>query len=218
MRWMSIGFLMWVGCGGDAGSSDATILALGDSIMAWNAEDKLSIPDVVGEVLGQVVQNNAVSGAYISSDEGDVISDQYEEGDWSWVILDGGGNDVNDECDCGDCLENIDTMISEDGTSGEWVNFIEGMLEAGSKVALMSYYAMPAEAEFGFNLCNEEVEITRSRYQALADRHDGMILVDAANVVDPERTPEAYDDDFVHPSPVGSRLIGAYFAERMSAQ
>ena len=218
MRWMTLALGVCVGCGGTVESGNATILALGDSIMDWNADEGMSIPDYAGEALGQEVQNNSISGAYISSDEGDVIADQFEGGNWSWVMLDGGGNDVNDECECGDCLDNIDTMISADGSTGDWVGFIEGILNTGSRVALMSYYGMPADAEFGFHRCNEEVEILRQRYQALADRYDTMILVDAALVVTPDGTPEAYDDDRVHPSPTGSRLVGELFAERMSAQ
>ena len=215
MRWMVLCLGFWVGCEGPT-QSNATILALGDSIMAWNAEDGMSIPDYTGQQLGLEVQNNAISGAYISTDEGDVIADQYEEGDWSWVMLDGGGNDVNDECECGSCLNNIETMISEDATAGVWVEFVEGILDSGAQVALMSYYGMPDDAEFGFHRCNEEVEILRQRYQSFADRHEGMILVDAALVVSPDTTPQAYDDDRVHPSPEGSRLVGEYFATRMS--
>lgn len=209
-----------VGCGGGHGDGDEElkgILGLGDSIMAWNLEEGMSIPKIAGEELGSNVVNRAISGSFWTTDDGDAIPDQYVEGEWEWVIVDGGGNDVNDECACGDCEENIDGLVNEDGTAGEAVDFIEQVLDDGVKVALMSYYPMPEDAEFGFALCNEEVVMLRDRYQALADRHDQLLLVDAAEVVTPESTPQAYDEDRVHPSQEGSRIIGEYFAEQMAA-
>jgi len=119
----------------------------------------------------------------------------FEDGNWSWVILDGGGNDVNDECECGSCLDTLDSMISKDAASGEWVDFIEEILDTSARVALMSYYRMPDDAEFGFHRCNDEVEELRQRYQALSSRHPKVLVVDTAKVVSPETTPESYDED-----------------------
>ena len=200
-------------CGG--GEELEGILGLGDSIMAWNLEEGASIPEVAGDELGVNVVNRAISGSYWTTDEGDAIPDQYVAGDWEWVIVDGGGNDMNDECLCGDCEANMTELISEDGTEGDAVDFIEQVLDDGVKVALMSYYPMPEDAQGGFALCNEEVEMLRDRYLALAERHDQLLIVDAALVVTPESTPEAYDEDRVHPSQEGSRIVGTYFAEQM---
>ena len=213
VRWCVVAVL--VGCGG--GNEADGILGLGDSLMAWNLDEGVSIPEVAGDELGLAVENLSVSGAYMTTDDGDAIPDQYVEGEWEWVLVDGGGNDMNDECACGDCGDNIDSLVSADGAEGAVVDFVEQVLEDGVKVALMSYYPMPDDAEFGFDRCNEEVVVLRDRYQALADRHADMIMVDAALVVTPAIAPEAYDDDRVHPSQEGSRIIGEYVAERMRA-
>ena len=126
---------------------ETPILAIGDLYFDYNTEDEESIPAFTGRALGVSVQNNAIGGTRVSS--GDPYSDipsQYEEGDWSWVLVNGGGNDLNEECGCGDCEENINGIISEDGQSGDMVSLIEKIVEDGSRVAWVGYYNIPEDA------------------------------------------------------------------------
>ena len=75
------------------------MLAIGDSFFDFHSDDESSIPHVAAAELGKTVANASVSGALLL--EGDeAIPDQYVAGDWEWVIVDGGGNDVNDLCEC----------------------------------------------------------------------------------------------------------------------
>ena len=97
----------------DRGSfEESKIYAVGDSVFEWGLGE-YSAPEVVGKVLNIPVYNAAISGSMISTNEDWSIPNQYEDGDWDWVILDGGANDLNELCQCGDCTEvnsNIDFL------------------------------------------------------------------------------------------------------------
>ena len=206
------------------GCTDAIpILALGDSVMTWNEEEGASIPDVVSQELELDVQNNAVAGAYLTAEDngffgflGSDIRSQYVGGEWEWIILNGGANDLNDECQCQDCSENLNSMIDEEGETGDLVHFIEQMISADHRVAPMNYYNVSQDAEYGFANCIDEIASLSERTRLFADRVDELILIEASEVMSPEITPDAYDEDNAHPSMEGSRLIGSLFAEKIS--
>jgi hypothetical protein len=52
------------------------------------------------------------------------VKDQYEPGNWDWVLMNGSGNDVNDKCDCDVCGDVINEIISSDATAGELSNLV----------------------------------------------------------------------------------------------
>jgi len=194
---------------------EGEILAVGDSFLDYNTEEEESIPDFTGKALGVSVQNNAVGGTRISSGSpSDDIPSQYESGDWSWVLMDGGGNDLNEECGCGDCDENMNGLISADGQAGDMVELIEKIIEDGAKVAWIGYYEIPAEAP-EFSNCNDELETMAERAKSLADLHEDLIFVDTRERLSYDSHPSAYSEDLVHPSPEGSEMIGNYVAEQI---
>ena len=92
--------------------------AVGDSILAWFSEDGTSIPHVAAAARGQSVTNAARSSALMTWGEPELpaIPDQYEAGDWSWLIVDGGGNDLADRCACDAC----DAVLDEIATERSW--------------------------------------------------------------------------------------------------
>ena len=196
---------------------EIAILALGDSVLGWNAWSGESIPEVIGEILGRPVINAAAGGAHLSHPErasaadGLDIRGQYFEGDWDWVVLDGGGNDLHDDCGCEECGEVLDDLVSADGRTGEIPEFVSGLIDGGTQVMLIGYYAVPSDAEFGFDRCVDEAAEHGRRLQAVAAGIDGVWFVSAGDVISPENTP-AYASDLVHPSPAGSRLVGEYVA------
>ena len=198
-------FLFLIAC-----SVDTTGLqAIGDSIFDWN--DKQSIPQVVGDELGMSVVNNAIGGSKVIGDEG--IPLQYEEGDWQWVLIDGGGNDLNEGCGCTDdevCNDIINDIIVEDGSGGLIYDVVERATEDGHNVALLGYYEDSVDSEFGN--CNDELYVLRQRNTNLASLFETVIFVDPTEVVTPDMT-EAYDDDLVHPSEEGGRIVGEFIAE-----
>jgi len=202
--------LMNHGCGR---ALEGDILVIGDSVFAFHAEDDRGIANVIEDELGREVADASVSGAYLTADgDGDDIRAQYEDGDWTWLVMDGGGNDVNDECSCTSCESNIDDLISTDGASGALPAFAAPILDSGVRIAFMGYYTVPDTAQFGFHLCNDEITLFRERLVQWADAEPTVIFVDAAEVMSPDGR-ENYAEDNVHPSVSGSRTLGTHLAE-----
>lgn len=199
------------------------ILAIGDSILKWNAEAKKSIPDVIAQTLNQPVFNGAVSGAHLSHPEPEAAEAGYDirqqfrqQGgqDWDWVVMNGGANDLAGECDRDSGL--LDEMISADGLSGEIPAFVRSVSATGSKVMYVGYYAMPDNARFGFHQCNDEIAAHNARLARMAEALEGVWFVSAGAVVSAQDI-AAYDEDLVHPSELGSAQIGGYVAEAVRA-
>ena len=191
----------------ETNSIDGPILILGDSVMAWNVEEGTSIGHVIEERTGQSVTIGAVSGAHFASDNEDDIRSQYVDGDWSWVVFDGGGNDLNDRCECGDCSEVLNELISTDGARGAVPDAVDALRETGTRVMFLTYYDLPPTAQFGFASCGDESDALAIRAELMAQARDGVYWVDMGRVIAADDL-SAFDDDHVHPSERGSALIG----------
>ncbi len=198
-------------------NSGGPILVLGDSIMDWNVEAGTSIGHVVQERTEQPVTIRAVSGAHFASDEDDDIRSQYVEGDWSWVVFTGGGNDLNDRCGCGDCSGVLNELLSPDGASGAIVDAVDALRSTGVKVMFLTYYDLPPTAQFGFANCGDESEELALRASTMAQAREDVYWVDMGQVVFPTDL-SAFDEDHVHPSERGSALIGELVADVIMAQ
>lgn len=203
-----------VGCG-PAVDPEGNIVAVGDSIFEWNADTGRSIPEVIAEARGQEVDNRAISGAMVLEGR-DNIPGQLVGSGWDWLVMDGGGNDLNDLCGCGGCDSVLDALVSADGASGAVPDLVIPTAASGTRVAIVGYAGLPDGAEFGFSECGEELEALSARYAALADATDGVIFVDARDVVTGDDA-EMFDEDLVHPSVAGSEAIGLYVAAAMTA-
>ncbi|MEO0407357.1 MAG: SGNH/GDSL hydrolase family protein, partial [Cyanobacteria bacterium P01_A01_bin.135] len=195
--------------GPTSGPTSGPILAIGDSIFKWNAETDSAIPDVIGQALNRPVTNSAVSGAHLSLPEGNGsgpeydIRQQYQPQAWDWVVMNGGANDLAGSCACTDCSDLLNTMISEDGLSGEIPEFVRQVTATGSRLLYVGYYDMPSDARFGFDQCNDELETQNARLVRMAEALPNVWFVSAGAVVTPQDK-AAYDADLVHPSPIGS--------------
>ena len=201
----------------NAANQDIKILAIGDSIFD-GAEDGSSIPEVVGQSLNVNVVNNAVGGAHLnigSGEESDIRS-QYVSGDWDWIIMDGGGNDLNDSCGCGACDAEANSIISADGLNGDLPEFIDQIATGDTKVIFMTYYQLPDGAEYGFDRCNEWNQELRSRVVTLAASNDSVFEVYAGDVVAPTDL-QYFAEDRVHPSAAGAEVMGEYIAQTIQA-
>ena len=193
-----------------------SMLVLGESIMEWNVEDEASIPDVIAQTLDRDVVNAAVSGARIShpypeaAAEGFDIRRQYLQGSWEWVVMDGGANDLGDECNCGDCSLVLDDLISADGRSGEIPSFILSLTKSNHQIMYVGYYDAPAGGEF------EEFVVLNGRVQTMAESLENVFYISAGDVIDASNL-ELFDDDLIHPSIFGSERIGEYIAETIKA-
>lgn len=202
-----------IGCADEPLEGD--IIAIGDSIFDWNREGDNSVPDVVGEELGLTVANAAIGGTKLTVGP-EAIPDQYQAGEWQAVVMDGGGNDVNDECGCGECDDVMDAIISADGTAGVVPDFAAEVNGAGIPVVFWSYYELPDDAEFGFDRCGEELVTLVDRLALLAAAEPDFHLVDGRDVVKASDT-QYYDEDRVHPSVEGGRVVGQQIAAVIEA-
>jgi len=212
-RHAAIALALLSGCTEGGVPEGTEIVAIGDSMFEWHAEEGDSIPDVVGAELGVEVANLSESGTWFSDG---AIPGQYVDGPWSWLVVDGGGNDLNDACECGDCDALMDELIDADGTGGLVPEFVGEVVDTGVRVAWMGYPELPADADHGFSSCMDELEILSDRLASMADTHPDVIFVDARDVVAPEDE-ALFDEDNVHPSVQGSEVMGRHIAEAIAS-
>ncbi|MEL7363836.1 MAG: SGNH/GDSL hydrolase family protein [Bacteroidota bacterium] len=201
---------------------DGSVLVLGDSVMEWNADQEASIADVIAAELDRAVVNGGVSGARLSMPDDNAkrgelgydIRAQYRARGWEWVVMDGGANDFGGECLCRRCERTLDEMVSDDGQLGQYPDFVRDVVSDGSRVLVMGYYAPPTGAETSFTECTGELASLNGRLDRMAAAIDSVYYISASEVIDPTDALH-YDDDRVHPSTVGSRLIGELLAQAM---
>ena len=196
--------------------SDKRMLAIGDSVFAWRLDTCETVPDVAATTLGWSLRHKAVNGARLTGGDYPIV-DQYEKGDWDWVLVDGGGNDLNNECECGkDCDGVLDRLVSEDGSTGELPALLDKIRADGPKVALYGYFKIDEDAYYDFDECRGELDVLHQRQLKAANLREGVYFVDARQVVSPSKTPDAYAFDNVHPSAEGAKLVGALIAQVIS--
>jgi lysophospholipase L1-like esterase len=187
------------------------ILVLGDSIMAWNEDRGTSAADVLAAKVGVRTVLAAVPGSRVLSGP-DAVPEQVAPGPWSFVVVQGGGNDLVEGCGCGPCGATIDRLVGPDGARGAIAQLTRRIRDHGASVLLWSNYEMPSDAPFPFGRCNDELVEVHARLERLAARDPRIILLDGRAAVQPSR-PWLYDRDGVHPSPAGSHAIGTQLAE-----
>ena len=202
-----------------APASDRAILAIGDSVMAWNGGQ--GIPEVVGAALERPVTDASQSLAQVTNPNGLAaatgfdIGRQFRAGGWDWVILTGGGNDIRPDCATPRADATRDGLIGPD-LRGDIPALISRIRATGAKVAFVGYYDGADASPTGFTPCQPEFDIMNRRLGQLAARDPGVLFFDAGDVIDSGDL-GLYAPDLVHPSPRGSALIGAALAERMRA-
>ncbi|MFC4668760.1 SGNH/GDSL hydrolase family protein [Seohaeicola nanhaiensis] len=211
------------GCGEpttNAGKS-AHILAMGDSMLAWNRADDMAIADQVEKILGQPVIDRSVVGAHViyqlpvSGKMGMKIVNQYRPGDWDWVILNGGGNDLWLGCGCARCEHRMDKLVARDGRSGDIVNMVSMIRATGARVVYLGYLRSPG---FGSPIehCHDEGDELDRRLQKMAAADPGVFFVPLSDLV-PSGNKSFHDFDHIHPSVKGSTAIGARVAAVIEA-
>jgi hypothetical protein len=221
-----LGVLLWVvsslvGCGehprcADLSdlSSSADVLLIGDSVFDWNAETCSDVGDFISFALDARIQDRAVGGSWLDHPDEEDIFSSYFSGDWSWVILDGGANDLNESCGC-DCPASLlDGLISPELDRGAMPELTQRALNDGARVLLLGYYEPQPGSEF--EGCLDELEILSARYAALAETTPELTFVDARGILDPVGSPEAYAADGIHLSELGSGRIAQALLEFMA--
>ncbi|PSL18686.1 SGNH/GDSL hydrolase family protein [Shimia abyssi] len=202
-------------------NAEPRILAMGDSAMAWHNFSGRSIPDTVGRELGEKVSNNAIGGARIiyklpiSGAAGMKISNQYRKGDWDWIIVNGGGNDLWLGCGCVACDNKMNRMISSDGRKGAIPHMLDTLRKTGAKVVYVGYLRSPG-AWSPIEHCRDEGDELEARVSQLADILPDVHFVSAADLV-PHGDRSYHGVDMIHPSVKASYEIGVRVADLIRA-
>jgi len=199
-------------------AKSARILAMGDSMLAWNGG---GVADEVERRLGEEVVDRSVSGARmlfalpISGSLGFRISKQYVASDWDWVILNGGGNDLWLGCGCTRCDAKINQLISPDGKTGEVPDLVRRIRAQGSKVLMVGYLRTPGR-DSPIDHCREIGDTYEGRLSALAKQSPDVEFLSNKGLV-PNGDLSFHSLDRIHPSLKGSAAIGARIARIIDA-
>lgn len=195
------------------------ILAIGDSVMAWNGGN--GIPEAVAAALDRPVTDASQSGAHLTHPSGvaaalgfDVTRQARGQDGWDWVILTGGGNDLRGVCATAAERTTLDAIVDERLT-GDLPGLVSRLHASGAKVAYVGYYDPSTAGVTAFTPCERAFDTINARMTRLAAQDPGLVFLDAGDVID--RTDRAlYAGDLVHPSPRGAALIGRALAKAMA--
>jgi len=194
-----------------------SVLAIGDSFFDFLVDEKQSIPDetycaLQSKGFDVSMTMNAVGGTQIPDIINQYLSSTKK---FDWVMMTGGGNDVNDQCDCGNCDAILDNRISSDSTSGLIPEFVtKTLLPNGHKVVYLLYPDLPDCASGGFENCADEIAILESRLDLLSSSNANFFVVKARDVIPID--PSYFVPDCVHPNSLQSSLLGPYIAETIA--
>ncbi len=206
---------------------EATILAVGDSIMAMNGQLCQGVPGHAALALGRYVQDHSVGGRRLDHpDSDDDIMGQYEPGPWEWVVMTGGGNDMIQECACNveghderGCWDTVDSLVDLETGAGEIYDFLAQVrADEGNAatVVLLGYYPFTDSSMANFDGCNAYLPTLNERYRTLAEQEPDLLYLATDERMDLQTHPERIWFDGVHPSVEGSAALGALVAETIA--
>ena len=208
---MSLLFL--VGCTGtgSAPTTDQRILFLGDSLLAWHRLSGQSIPQTVRRSTGATVIDRSAIGAQMAPYSNAGIPSQLAAGDWSWVVINGGGNDLWFGCNCTRCAKRLNRVISGDGQTGALAKLVRDAKAGGAKVLMVGYLRSPGRGSL-IEHCKDEGDALEARMARLAAREDGVEFLSNQDLV-PFGDTSFHAADRIHPSKKGSAAIAARITE-----
>jgi len=202
-------------------SKDARILLMGDSMMAANRTSGRSVGVALERQLGEEVIDRSVYAARmiyglpLTGAAGLSIPAQFQKGEWDWVVMNGGGNDLIFGCACGRCGGMVDRLISSDGTTGAIPELVNRIHKTGAKVVFSGYLRNPGLFT-PVRPCKVYGDELDRRLARLDARDPGLIFVPMSDLV-PEGDPSLHQQDLMHPSPKGSAAIAARVAAAIRA-
>lgn len=192
-------------CGETVSQGESTrFLVMGDSLLASNTLSQYSVSQRLEELTGEQVIDRSVVGASvlhslpISAAAGLSISQQYRRGNWDWIILNGGGNDLWLGCGCMRCDSTMERLISSDGKTGEIVNLVSGLRGTGARIIYIGYLRSPGMGS-PIEHCRDEGNELESRIARFAQSREGVYFLSLRDLVPPgDRSFHA--PDMIHPS------------------
>lgn len=202
-----------------AESDEKTVLMIGDSMFAWNRMSGSGVGYNLAAALDTGVEDRSVTGAHINVTGPDEqnpkrsIVAQYTPGNWDWVVINGGANDLLFECGCGRCTRTMNNLLSADLKSGAIADLVTRIRADGAKVMLVGYHAGQSGGHY-FSGCRGEVSLLVKRELELAKKMDGVYMVRARKALDSDNPAHFYFDR-VHPSKIGSKRIADLIAREI---
>ena len=194
------------------------VLVMGDSFMTSNGSRGSAVPELLGKALGGArVTSRAATGARyvyglpISGALGLNIPKQWRNGNWDWVVMNGGGNDLWLGCGCGTCGPRLERLISGDGRRGLIPQTVARARASGARVAYVGYLRSPGRGSpiEGCRVWGDKLE---ARISKMASRDRGTYFVSLARMV-PNGDRSFHAGDMIHPSPKGSAAATALIAK-----
>lgn len=204
------------------GQDEPRILVMGDSLMAMHKLTGRAVSATLRRMTGARVTDRAIGGARyfyrlpISGAIGLNIRQQYQPGDWDWVVLSGGGNDLWLGCGCNRCERRMDRMISRDGRRGVIPGLLSRLRHDGARVIYVGYLRTPG-VNSPIEHCADEGDEFDRRMARLAALDRGLHFVPLSDMV-PHGDLSYHAIDRIHPSVKASREIGARVARIISAE
>ncbi|NNE52446.1 MAG: SGNH/GDSL hydrolase family protein [Sulfitobacter sp.] len=203
------------------------VLVMGDSFMTSNGSAKQAVPHLLARQLGARVKSTAVSGARfgyqlpLTGALGFNIAKQYRKGNWDYVVMNGGGNDLWLGCGCTRCKKRLNRLISPDGTAGHVPDTVKRARRDGARVIYVGYLRSPGLGS-PIEHCRKVGDALEARISVMARQDPGVSFVSLADMV-PHGDASFHGLDMIHPSPKGSqaatdRIIKAIIATRRPGQ
>lgn len=192
---------------------------MGDSMMAAHKITGRAISHTIAKAAGARVVNRSVAGARIlyrlpvSGSLGLNIGKQYRTGNWDWIVLNGGGNDLMLGCGCRRCDAKMNRLIAADGSRGEIPSLIRKLRQTGAQVAYVGYLRSPGVGS-PIEGCRDEGDELERRIDRFAATDPGVRFISLADLV-PHGDRSFHAADMIHPSLKGSREIGLRIARRI---
>jgi lysophospholipase L1-like esterase len=184
------------------------VLAIGDSLLAWNGLTGGSIPNAMSRALDFRVVDRSIVAAFMVPNG---IPKQYVAGDWDWVVMNGGGNDLWLGCGCTKCETTLDRMLSPDGKTGLVAETVANVRKSGARVVYVGYLRSPGLGS-PIEHCRDEGAELEKRISSLARRDKGVYFLSLDGLV-PEGDRSYFAIDMIHPSRKASTEIGNRIAD-----
>ncbi|MEB8387260.1 SGNH/GDSL hydrolase family protein [Rhodobacteraceae bacterium KMM 6894] len=207
--------------GAVSAQSAPRVLVMGDSMLAAHRISGRAVSHALGRYLGAPVLDQSVLGARIiyrlpiSGALGLNIGQQYRAGDWDWIVVNGGGNDLWLGCGCTRCQRRMDQLITPRGDRGEIPKLLVKLRKTGARVVYVGYLRSPGVGS-PIEHCRDEGDALEARISGLVARMPGVEFVSLADLV-PHGDSSYHGADMIHPSLKGSREIAERIARTIKA-
>ena len=178
-------------------------IVAGDSMMAWNGRDQ-NVAAHLQRLLGEPVGSVARSLAQVDGGVGFLsIPNQIAGYAPEWIIVNGGANDLSQNCRCSECGRVLDRLVTSDGATGAIPTLVARLRSRGSKIVWVDYYTSP---RYVGTTCLSTYQELEARLSRMVSQMSGVTLVELGETFSPNDL-SLFDRDRTHPSPKGSALI-----------